>query len=131
MPTFQQRQQALFDALENRILVIDGAMGSILHAQLTIDDYGGPHLENCTDNVCRVRPDLIGAIHRQYLEVGAEIIETNSFNGHPVSMSEFHLEKEAAEINRRAAEIAREAADAYYTDKKPRFVAGSMGPTTR
>jgi 5-methyltetrahydrofolate--homocysteine methyltransferase len=131
MANFQQRQQALLDALEDRILVLDGAMGSILHSQLKVEDYGGAHLENCTDNVSRTRPDLISAIHRQYLDAGAEIIETNSFNGHPVSLSEFHLEDATYEINRRAAEVAREAADAFYTDKKPRFVAASMGPTTR
>jgi 5-methyltetrahydrofolate--homocysteine methyltransferase len=125
------RKQALFDALESRILVLDGAMGSILHSQLSIADYGGAHLENCTDNVCLTRPDLIEGIHRQYLDAGAELIETNSFNGHPVSMSEFHLENKTCEINRTAAEIARRAADAYWTADKPRFVAGSMGPTTR
>jgi 5-methyltetrahydrofolate--homocysteine methyltransferase len=125
------RNQALFDALETRVLVLDGAMGSILHSKLAVADYGGAHLENCTDNVCRVRPDLIGEIHRAYLDAGAELIETNSFNGHPISLAEFQLESEADEINRAAARLAREAADAYWSDAKPRFVAGSMGPTTR
>jgi 5-methyltetrahydrofolate--homocysteine methyltransferase len=125
------RQDALEDALNSRIVVMDGAMGSILHARLTIADYGGAHLENCTDVVCRTRPDLIAAIHREYLEAGAEIIETNSFNGHPVSLSEFHLGGEAHEINLAAATLARAAADEHWTDDKPRFVAGSMGPTTR
>jgi 5-methyltetrahydrofolate--homocysteine methyltransferase len=125
------RQQALQDALESRIVVLDGAMGSILHSQLTVPDYGGAHLENCTDNVSLIRPDLIEAIHRQYLEAGAEMIETNSFNGHPVSLNEFHLEDQTYQINRTAAEIARRAADAHWTSDRPRFVAGSMGPTTR
>ena len=110
------RLQALYDALENRILVLDGAMGSILHSKLTVADYGGAHLENCTDNVCRTRPDLISEIHRAYLDAGAEIIETNSFNGHPISLSEFGLEANTDEINRAAARIAREAADAYWSD---------------
>src|SRR4051794_3895709 len=96
------RQEALLDALESRIVVLDGAMGSILHSQLSVADYGGAHLENCTDNVCLTRPDLIEAIHRQYLDAGAELIETNSFNGHPVSLSEFQLEDKAALINRTA-----------------------------
>src|SRR5919112_2366246 len=125
------RLKALYDALDSRILVMDGAMGSILHSQLSIADYGGAHLENCTDNVCLTRPDVIEGIHRQYLEAGAELIETNSFNGHPVSLSEFQLEDSATRINRTAAEIARRAADAYWTPERPRFVAGSMGPTTR
>lgn len=106
-------------------------MGSILHAQLTVADYGGAHLENCTDNVCRTRPDLILDIHKQYLEAGAELIETNSFNGHAISLSEFQIQDAVYEINFAAAHIARTAADEYWTDRKPRFVAGSMGPTTR
>lgn len=131
MNTRQLRMQALEDALESRILVLDGAMGSILHSRLTVEDYGGAHLENCTDNVCLTRPDLIAEIHRAYLDAGAEIIETNSFNGHPISLSEFHLEDKTDEINREAARIAREAADACGSGSRPRFVAGSMGPTTR
>jgi 5-methyltetrahydrofolate--homocysteine methyltransferase len=131
MADHKLRQQALFDALEDRILVIDGAMGSILHSQLTVEDYGGAALENCTDNVVLTRPDLVQAIHRQYLEAGAEIIETNSFNGHKISLSEFNLQDKIHSINSTAARIAREVADEFYTDAKPRFVAGSMGPTTR
>jgi 5-methyltetrahydrofolate--homocysteine methyltransferase len=125
------RRKALYDALESRLVVLDGAMGSILQSQLRIEDYGGAALENCVDNVNRVRPDLIASVHRQYLEAGADMIETNSFNGHPVSLAEFHLEAEALEINRAAASIAREAADAYATPGRPRWVAGSIGPTTR
>ena len=127
----KSRQQALYDSLASRIVVLDGAMGSILHSQLTVADYGGSHLENCTDNVCLTRPDLIAEIHEQYLAAGAQLIETNSFNGHPLSMAEFQLQDRAVEINLAAARIAREAADEYWTDAKPRFVAGSMGPTTR
>src|SRR3954471_15048820 len=127
----KSRQQALYDSLASRIVVLDGAMGSILHSQLTVADYGGSHLENCTDNVCRTRPDLIAAIHKQYLDAGAQIIESNSFNGHPLSMAEFQLREATEEINHAAARIARQAADEYWTDAKPRFVAASMGPTTR
>jgi 5-methyltetrahydrofolate--homocysteine methyltransferase len=131
MNDFKLRQQALEDALATHIVVLDGAMGSILHSQLTIADYGGAHLENCTDNVCLIRPDLVVDIHRQYLRAGAEIIETNSFNGHPVSLSEFRLEEKVHEINKAAARLARQAADEFWTAGKPRFVAGSIGPTTR
>ncbi|HYO84259.1 MAG TPA: methionine synthase [Bryobacteraceae bacterium] len=127
----QLRQQALLDLLETRILVLDGAMGSILHSKLTVADYGGAQLENCTDNVCLIRPDLIGDIHRQYFDSGADMVETNSFNGHPISLSEFQLEDNTVEINRAAARIAREAADATAKPGRPKFVAGSMGPTTR
>jgi Methionine synthase I, cobalamin-binding domain len=110
MADHKLRQQALFDALEDRILVIDGAMGSILHSQLSVEDYGGAALENCTDNVVLTRPDLVQAIHRQYLEAGAEIIETNSFNGHKISLSEFNLQDKIHAINATAARIAREVA---------------------
>jgi 5-methyltetrahydrofolate--homocysteine methyltransferase len=125
------RRQALLDALRSRIVVLDGAMGSILHSQLTPADYGGAHLENCTDNVVRTRPDLILDIHRMYLEAGADIIETDSFNANGVSMAEFHLADAVHEINVTAARLARQAADEFSTPGRPRFVAGSMGPTTR
>ncbi len=131
MENRKQRQQALLETLETRILVMDGAMGSILHSQLTPEDYGGTHLENCSDNVCRTRPDVIIGIHEMYLKAGAQMIETNSFNGHPISLAEFHLENDTYEINFKASQLAREAADKYWTAGKPRFVAGSMGPTTR
>ncbi len=127
----QIRQQALYDALEKRILILDGAMGSILHKHLTIADYGGPHLENCTDNVVRTRPDLILQIHRQYLEAGADIIETDSFNANRASLSEFQIEDAVAEINIKAAQLARQAADEFSVPGRMRWVAGSMGPTTR
>src|SRR5262245_28898745 len=125
------RQQALFDALSSRIVVLDGAMGSILQARLRVEDYGGAHLENCTDNVTRANPGVVYAVHTSYLEAGADIIETNSFNGHPVSLGEFHLEADAYDINRAAALLARTAADEYSTPGRLRFVAGAMGPTTR
>jgi 5-methyltetrahydrofolate--homocysteine methyltransferase len=131
MSSETQRTQALLDALNQRIVVLDGAMGSILQAQLKIADYGGPQYENCTDNVNRVRPDLIAGVHRAYFEAGADIVETNSFNGHPVSLAEFGLENEVEEINRAAARIARQVADEFSTPDRPRWVAGSMGPTTR
>jgi 5-methyltetrahydrofolate--homocysteine methyltransferase len=125
------RRQALFDALSTRIVVLDGAMGSILQARLRVEDYGGAHLENCTDNVSRANPGVVYAVHTSYLQAGADIIETNSFNGHPVSLGDFHLEAEAYDINHAAASLARTAADEYSTAGRPRFVAGAMGPTTR
>ncbi len=125
------RTQALLDALASRIVVLDGAMGSILQARLRVEDYGGPHLENCTDNVSRANPGVVYAVHTSYLEAGADIIETNSFNGHPVSLGEFQLQADAADINYAAAALARTAADEYSAPGRPRWVAGAMGPTTR
>jgi 5-methyltetrahydrofolate--homocysteine methyltransferase len=125
------RRQALFDALSSRIVVLDGAMGSILQSRLRVEDYGGADLENCTDNVSRANPGVVYAVHTSYLEAGADIIETNSFNGHPVSLGEFHLQAEAYDINYAAAALARTAADEYSAPGRPRWVAGAMGPTTR
>jgi len=105
------RRQELDDALATRILILDGAMGSILQSRLRVEDYGGAHLENCTDNVSRANPGVVYAVHRSYLEAGADIIETNSFNGHPVSLGEFGLQTEAYDINYAAAGLARTAAD--------------------
>jgi 5-methyltetrahydrofolate--homocysteine methyltransferase len=125
------RLQGLLDALATRIVVLDGAMGSIVQSQLKVEDYGGAHLENCVDIVNISRPDLIEAIHRAYMEAGCDVLETNSFNGHPVSLAEFHLEDRTHEINLAAARLARRVADEYARPGRPRWVAGSMGPTTR
>src|SRR5262245_51182964 len=125
------RRKALDDALASRIVVLDGAMGSILQSRLRVEDYGGAHLENCTDNVSRANPGVVYAVHTAYLEAGADIIETNSFNGHPVSLGEFSLQDEAYDINYAAASLARTAADEYSGPGRPRWVAGAMGPTTR
>ncbi len=125
------RRQALFDALSTRIVVLDGAMGSILQSRLRVEDYGGAQLENCTDNVSRVNPGVVYAVHTSYLDAGADIVETNSFNGHPVSLAEFGLQADAYDINYKAAALARTAADEYSAPGRPRWVAGAMGPTTR
>jgi 5-methyltetrahydrofolate--homocysteine methyltransferase len=125
------RLQALSDALATRIVVLDGAMGSIIQSTLTADDYGGAHLENCVDNVSRSRPDIIEGIHRAYLDAGCDVVETNTFNGHPISLAEFHLQDETYEINFAGAQIARKAASELSSPGRPRWVAGSMGPTTR
>ncbi|MBI3279614.1 MAG: homocysteine S-methyltransferase family protein, partial [Acidobacteria bacterium] len=125
------RIQALEDALATRIVVLDGAMGSILHARLTVEDYGGPHLENCTDIISLNRPDVVAEIHRAYLEAGADIIETNSFNATRVSLAEFGLQDRVHEINVAAARVARQAVDEFSKPGRPRWVGGSMGPTTR
>src|SRR5260370_34671271 len=101
------RQQALTEALESRILVIDGAMGQMLQLHMTVADYGGAHLENLTDYIVKTRPDVIAGIHKQYLEAGADIIETNTFNGTQLVLSEFHVGDEAYALNRAAAGLAR------------------------
>ncbi|MGA8074577.1 MAG: homocysteine S-methyltransferase family protein, partial [Candidatus Acidiferrales bacterium] len=127
-----QRRQALLDALESRILVLDGAMGTMVQQKnLTAEDFGGPALEGCNEVLVRTRPDAILDIHRAYLEAGSDIIESDTFGGTRIVLGEYHLEKETAALNRAAAELARRAADEFSTAARPRFVAGSIGPTTK
>jgi 5-methyltetrahydrofolate--homocysteine methyltransferase len=123
---------ALRELTRERILVLDGAMGTMLQQRnLTAADFGGPKLEGCNENLVMTRPDVVLEIHRKYLEAGADIIETDSFQSSPIVLAEYGLESKAREISRRAAELARQAADELSTATKPRFVAGSMGPTTK
>ena len=114
------------------VLVFDGATGTSLQdLGLTADDFGGPDLEGCNENLVVTRPDAVQAVHRQFLEVGCDVIETNTFGAASIVLAEYGLEDQAFELNRRAAQLAREVADEYSTPEKPRFVAGSMGPTTK
>jgi 5-methyltetrahydrofolate--homocysteine methyltransferase len=125
-------RQQLEDALAQRILIIDGAMGTMLQAHNpTAADFGGPALENCNENLSLTRPDWIRDIHCKYLKAGADIIETNSFQGSPIVLAEFGLAAKTRELNVAAARLARQAADEFSTPQKPRFVAGSIGPTTK
>ncbi len=118
--------------LGERILVLDGAMGTMLQQRdLTAADFGGPALEGCNENLVRTRPDVVLDIHRKYFEAGADIVETNSFGGTPLVLAEYGLQADALELNKRSAVLARQAAEEYSTPGKPRFVAGSMGPTTK
>lgn len=120
------------ELLLKRILVLDGAMGTSLHAmKLTAEDYGGPQYEGCPETLNLYCPSAIAAVHRSYLEVGADIIETNTFGGTSVVLAEYNLQDKVVEINTAAVKIAREVADEFSKNGKRRFVAGSMGPTTK
>ncbi len=131
----------LKELLAKRILIIDGAMGTMIQRhKLEEEDYRGtrfadwPHdVKGNNDLLVLSQPDIIKNIHSQYLEAGADIIETNTFNGTRVSMSDYHMEDLVPEINREAARLAREACDEWTkkTPDKPRFVAGVIGPTSR
>ena len=132
MRNFSQSEKALRELLAERILVLDGAMGTMLQQRnLSAADFGGPTLEGCNENLVRTRPDVVLDIHRQYFEAGSDIVETNSFGATPLVLGEYGLQADAAELNRQAACLARKAADESSTPSKPRFVAGSMGPTTK
>src|SRR5437588_5304065 len=131
MNTPLERQKALNDILEQRVLVLDGAMGTMIHqAPLSIEaDYLGR--ENCPEILNVTRPDVIQGIHRQYLEAGADIIETNTFGGTRIALADNKLEDRVYELNFAAAKLAREIAGQFSTAAKPRFVAGSIGPTNK
>jgi len=132
MADANQRQQALQQAIQERILVLDGATGTALQAMdLTADDFGGEDLEGCNEHLVLSKPDAIRRVHEDYLKAGADLIETDSFGGTRIVLAEYALQDKVYEINHSAAKLAREMADAYSTADKPRFVAGSMGPGTR
>jgi 5-methyltetrahydrofolate--homocysteine methyltransferase len=132
MTTPQERLRALTEVLEQRILVLDGAMGTMLQQRnLTAEDFGGTALEGCNENLVRTRPDVVLGIHRAYFEAGSDVVETNSFGGTPIVLAEYGLQNDAHELNFTAARLARQAAAEYSTTAKPRFVAGSIGPTTK
>ncbi len=117
-------------AMRERVLVFDGAMGTMIHAaHLTLDDYQGK--ENCVELLNVTRPDVIAGIHAAYFEAGADIVETNSFGSMPMVLGEFELADRAFELSRAAAEVARGVASDFSTAARPRWVAGSVGPTTK
>ncbi len=117
------------DTLKERIIVFDGAMGTNLQVQnLTLDDFGGLIFEGCNENLLVTRPDAVEKVHAGFLEVGCDVIETNSFNGTPVDFSEYGIGDQAYDMNVRAASLARRIAADFTTKEKPRWVAGSMGP---
>jgi 5-methyltetrahydrofolate--homocysteine methyltransferase len=132
MRNLKESARALRELLSQRILVLDGAMGTMLQQRnLTAADFGGVALEGCNENLVRTRPDVVLDIHRKYFEAGADIVETNTFGGAPIVLAEYGLGADAYELNKRAAELARQAADELSTARRPRFVAGSVGPTTK
>lgn len=132
MQDFREKSKQLRELLEQRILVLDGAMGTMLQQRhLSAADFGGPALEGCNENLVRTRPDVVLDIHRKYFEAGADIVETDTFGGTPLVLAEYGLASDAHELNKRAAELARQAAAEFSTTAKPRFVGGSIGPTTK
>lgn len=120
------------EQLDNRILIIDGAMGTMLQAEdLSADDFGGEEYDGCNEYLNVLRPDILEKIHDAYLDAGADIICTNTFGGTPLVLNEFSLGHRAHEINTKAVEIAKKSAAKFSTPEWPRFVAGAIGPTTK
>ena len=117
-------------ALRERVLVFDGAMGTMLQAAgLSLDDYQGK--EGCSEILCVTRPDVVQGIHAAYFEAGADAVETNSFGSSAIVLGEYDMADRVVELNRTAARLAREVADGFQADGRPRWVAGSMGPGTK
>lgn len=124
--------------LRERILVLDGAMGTMIQRLCLSDsDFHGDAfplgeykpLKGCNDILCITKPDVIKKIHSQYLEAGADIIETDSFNANAISLRDYGLEDKVREINLAAARLAKEAVAEFAGNGRKRFVAGSMGPS--
>lgn len=120
------------DLLKEKVVIFDGAMGTFLQSlNLSIDEWGGPAFENCSENLLYTRPDAIERVHTAFLEAGCDVIETNSFGGSEVVLQEFGIADKTYDVNKRAAELAKRVASGYSTYDKPRFVAGSIGPGTK
>jgi 5-methyltetrahydrofolate--homocysteine methyltransferase len=120
---------SFLDTLKERIVVFDGAMGTNLQVQnLTLEDFGGLRFEGCNENLLVTRPDAVENVHVAFLDVGCDVIETNSFNGTPVDFAEYDMADKAYDMNVLAARLAKRVAADYSTKDKPRWVAGSMGP---
>jgi len=138
MPDIERTSQ-LKNILKERILVLDGAMGSLIQTyRLTEEDFRGDQFVNHTsdlkgfnDLLCITQPEVVREIHTNYCQAGADIIETNTFNSTSVSMADYQMQDYAYQVNHAAAKLAREVADKWTTIDTPRFVAGSMGPTNR
>ncbi|WP_226674593.1 methionine synthase [Mesobacillus jeotgali] len=122
----------LTEQMRKKILIMDGAMGTMLQqADLTPQDFGGEEFEGCNEILNLTVPHVIENIHREYFKAGADIVETNTFGATSLVLDEYGLGHRAYEINKEAALIARKAADEASSPSQPRFVAGSMGPTTK
>ena len=127
---FNPRSQALIDAVRTRVVVADGAMGTMIQeARPSLDDFEGH--EGCNEILNVTRPEIIGHIHAQYLKSGAEAIETNTFGANFANLAEYGIESRIEELAFAGAKIARETADDFATEAKPRWVLGSIGPGTK
>ena len=104
------------DLLREKIIVFDGAMGvSLQAANLSIDDWGGPNFENCSENLLYTRPDVVEGVHKSFLDIGCDVIETNSFGGSEVVLTEFGIAEKTYDVNKRAADLAKRVASDYST----------------
>src|SRR2546423_1648111 len=123
---------SFLDTLRDRIVVFDGAMGTNLHAQdLTVDDYGGPQFEGCPEHLLISKPEAVEKVHAGFLGVGCDVVKTDSYGGTSIVLAEYQIAHLAYDLNKKAAQLAKRVASDFSTKEKPRWVAGSMGPTTK
>ena len=128
--TRKYTNRAYLDALEERVLIYDGAMGTSLQVQnLTAEHFGGEQYNGCNDYLVITTPQAVEQVHRSFLEVGVDVIETDTFRSNRLTLGEYGLGEQTITINQAAASLARRLADEYSTPEQPRFVAGSMGPS--
>ncbi len=138
----QNQEERLVRLLQERILILDGAMGTMIQQQKLVEsDFRGKRfaehpllLKGCNDVLCLTQPHIIEAIHRQYLEAGADIIETNTFNANAISLADYGLAAHAYEINVAAARLAQQTVGSFISQSslsRPAFVAGAIGPTNK
>lgn len=133
------KTETLLKIASDRILVLDGAMGTMIQRhRLTEEEYRGSQYKNHPDALqgnndllSFTQPEIILNIHRAYFEAGADLVETNTFNANRISQADYNLESEVRKINIESAKLAKQAAEEYSTPEKPRFVVGSIGPTNR
>jgi 5-methyltetrahydrofolate--homocysteine methyltransferase len=125
-------RQSYLDAVNERIIVFDGAFGTFVQGlDLGPDDFGGPTLEGCNEMLCLTRPDVIQSMHSAFLDVGVDALETATFGSFSVVLNEYQIPEKAHALNVTAARLAREVADGYEADGRARYVAGSIGPGTK
>ena len=118
------------DAIQDRVMIFDGAMGTSLQKmELGVEEYGGEKTMGCIDYLVITSPQAVEAVHRSFLEVGADVIETDTFRANRITLGEYGLQDRVLELNEAAAKLARRVADEFSTPEQPRFVAGSMGPS--
>lgn len=123
--------RSFLDALQQRILIYDGAMGTSLQKMdLTVDDFGGEQFFGCNDYLVISNPQVVEAVHRSFLEVGVDVLETDTFRSNRITLAEYKLENQVIEINQKAASLAKNLADEFsVSTNQKRFVAGSIGPS--
>ena len=126
------KRQSYLDAINERVIVFDGAFGTYIQdLNLSADDFGGPSLEGCNEMLCLTRPDVIRSMHEAFLAVGVDVLETASFGSFSTVLNEYNVAERTFDLNVAAASLAREVAHGFEADGRTRFVAGSIGPGTK